>query len=81
MNHYAVCRPLAETYLELLKDAKVSICDMVMNGPMGRQDHLRVSWAVKQSVRDPNVLALRSQPEEGYWASLVRHSDNFASCQ
>ncbi|CAO1617755.1 unnamed protein product [Parajaminaea phylloscopi] len=23
VNHYAVCRPLAETYLDLLKDAKV----------------------------------------------------------
>jgi hypothetical protein len=24
VNHYAVCKPLVETYLELLKDAKVS---------------------------------------------------------
>lgn len=24
VNHYAVCRPLVETYMELLKDAKVS---------------------------------------------------------
>lgn len=23
VNHYAVCRPLVDTYLELLKDAKV----------------------------------------------------------
>ncbi|CAO1633886.1 unnamed protein product [Jaminaea pallidilutea] len=23
VNHYAVCRPLVETYMELLKDAKV----------------------------------------------------------
>lgn len=26
VNHYAICKPLVETYMDLLKDAKVCVC-------------------------------------------------------